>query len=95
MKEELQVAKDSRTMKISIKCDNLETAKKLIDKEADLLYFGIENFSCRFNNYINLETLKKIVEIKKDILSDLLHLAYKLLLVCDIVQYFFLVENQI
>lgn len=63
---ELQFAKESRTMKISIKCDNLETAKKLIDKKADLLYFGIENFSCRFNNYINLETLKKIVEIKKD-----------------------------
>ena len=63
---ELQFAKESRTMKLSIKCNNLETEKKLIDKKADLLYFGIENFSCRFNNYINLETLKKIVEIKKD-----------------------------
>ena len=26
----------------------------------------MENFSCRFNKYINLETLKKIVVIKKD-----------------------------
>ena len=43
---ELQFAKESRTMNISIKCDNLETAKKLIDKKAELLYFGIENFSC-------------------------------------------------
>ncbi|MGL5246451.1 MAG: U32 family peptidase [Mycoplasmoidaceae bacterium] len=53
-------------MKIAIKCDNLEIAKKLIDRKVDLLYFGIENFSCRFNKYINLEKLKKIVEIKKD-----------------------------
>ncbi|MGL5591194.1 MAG: U32 family peptidase [Mycoplasmoidaceae bacterium] len=53
-------------MKIAIKCDDLEMAKKLIDRKADLLYFGINNFSCRFNKYIDLETLKKIVSIKKD-----------------------------
>lgn len=53
-------------MKIAIKCDDLEIAKKLIDKKADLIYFGIENFSCRFNKYIDLETLEKIVEIKNE-----------------------------
>ena len=56
---ELQFAKEGRAMQLSNKCDNRETAHQLIDKEADLLYLGIENFSCRFNNYINLETLKK------------------------------------
>ena len=65
---ELQFAKESRTMKISIKCDNLASAKKLIDKKADLLYFGTENDSCRFNNYINLETAKKLIDKKADLL---------------------------
>ncbi len=64
-------------MKLSVKCDSFNMAKKLIEKEVDIIYLGIEDFSCRFNDYVNIEEIKEIVKIKnKTKISILLNNLY-------------------
>lgn len=52
-------------MEISVTCSNLNLAKKLDQLGVNNLIVGIQNFSCRFNDYFSIEEVKKLCnEIK-------------------------------
>lgn len=48
-------------LKLSITCSNYDLAIKLIDLNIYQIVLGLKNFSCRFNNYLEVDEIKKIV----------------------------------
>lgn len=48
-----------RLIELYVHCCNEELAYRLDEKKVDYIVIGIQNFSCRFNNYFDIETIKK------------------------------------
>lgn len=55
-----------KKIKLSVNCWSEELFYELLNTNVHKIIFGIKGYSCRFNNYINLEQLRRIVEHKQD-----------------------------
>lgn len=53
-------------MKIAVTCCNLNLALELVDKKVENIIVGLKGFSCRFNNYLDFEEIKILVENKQN-----------------------------
>lgn len=53
-------------IKLSISCSSYELAEKLINLKVYEIVVGLKGFSCRFNNYFEIEKLKQLVLNKHD-----------------------------